>query len=176
MSRRLWLLSFHCLWVLETLLTLKRPVCFFTDHILGSMGTVFWLCKWFTGRSPPVPRHLKFPSLSPLQCLHILQTHVDIQKYVSLIDRHTSKAQTAAHCRDASIPDFFQKVTSSSSVDRSRSQPIKSSPRVPGAAQCSGGCLHHFLFPSFSTMLQGFPFCTLAKDGFFIFTGLGRNA
>lgn len=101
------------------------------------------LCKWFTGRSPhSCFPDTKFPSLSPLpprgtpvsSALHILQTHVDIQKYVPQIDRHTSKAQTAAHCRDASIPDFFQKVTSSSSVDCSRS------PAHQELSTCAGGC------------------------------------
>lgn len=105
------------------------------------------LCKWFTGRSPPVSQTPSSQVCLRSSALHILQTHVDIQKYVPQIDRHTSKAQTAAHCRDASIPDFFQKVTSSSSVDCSRSPAHQELSTCAGSCPVlRGGCLITFCF------------------------------
>lgn len=117
----------------------------------------------------------KFPSLSPLQCPPHPSNPCDIQKYVPQIDRHTSKAQTAAHCRDASIPDFFQKVTSSSSVDCLQVPSPSRALHACWERPVLRGCSITFCFLPLLNNAARTPLCTL-KDGFFIFTGLGRNA
>lgn len=114
------------------------------------------LRKWFTGRSPhSCFPDTKFPNLSLLpprvtpisSALHILQICVDIQKHVPQIDIYISKAQTAAHCRYASVPDFFHKVTSSPSVDCSRPPAHRElSVCAGGFPELWGGCLITFCF------------------------------
>lgn len=102
-------------------LTLKGPACFFTDHILGLMAQNFEVMQMVQREKSPLlfPRHQvpKFVSTPPSvhPCIQCPPHPSDLCGHPETCasDRYyISKAQTASHCRDASVPDFFQKVTS----------------------------------------------------------------